>query len=142
MRASTIYERGGVLYLHSQSRTTAGVWILSAPAFAVGKEYPDEVGRAICECLTASHENVPHPTSFARLFDPVLELAGVRTWRAFAKSAKCVEVETSDDATVVLSSTRNAGPTEGFIALPIATRVPFVSDVLGRAALDALANCE
>jgi hypothetical protein len=49
MRAATIYERKGRLYIHSSSQTTAGVWIINAPVLAVDKKDIGEVGRALSE---------------------------------------------------------------------------------------------
>ena len=53
MRAATIYERKGKLYVHSSSKTTAGVWVINAPVLAVEKEDTSEVGRAVRECRFA-----------------------------------------------------------------------------------------
>lgn len=143
MKVATIYERKGKLYLHSSSKTTAGVWVINAPVLAVDKEDAGEVGRSIKECLAASGEGVPHPRSFTNLFDPVLDLAGVKSFGTFVKSAKCVGVEMSDGASVMLVPTRNEGFQGGFTPLPNRTEAALGSDeVLGRAALAALAMAE
>ena len=140
MKAATIYERKGKLYVHSSSKTTAGVWVINPPVLAVEKEDAGKVGRALKECLAASREGVPHPKSFTNLFDPVLDLAGVKSFGTFMKSAKCIEVETSDDATVTLLPTRNEGVEEGFAPLPTKTETALGSDeALGSAAAAALA---
>ena len=143
MKAATIYERKGQLYVHSSSKTTAGVWVIDAPVLAADKGNAGEVGRAILECLAASREGVPHPTSFTNLFDPVLDLAGVKSFGTFVKSAKCVEVETSDDSTVILIPTRNEGVDDGFAPLPNKTKAALDSDeALGSAAVAVLAMSE
>ena len=143
MKVATIYERKGKLYVHSSSKTTAGVWVFNAPVLAVDKEDADEVGRSIRECLAASREGVPHPKSFTNLFDPVLDLAGVKSLGTFVKSAKCVEVETSDGAVVTLIPTRNGGVDDGFAPLPNKSEVALGSDeALGSAAVAALAKSE
>lgn len=143
MKAATIYERKGKLYVHSSSKTTAGVWVINPPVLAVEKEATGEIGRAIRECLGASREGVPHPKSFTNLFDPVLDLAGVKSFGTFVKSAKCVEVETSGDAAVTLIPTRNEGVDDGFAPLPNKTEVALGSDkALGSAAVGALATAE
>jgi hypothetical protein len=106
-------------------------------------EDADEVGRSIRECLAASREGVPHPKSFTNLFDPVLDLAGVKSLGTFVKSAKCVEVETSDGAVVTLIPTRNGGVDDGFAPLPNKSEVALGSDeALGSAAVAALAKSE
>ncbi|MEQ9242324.1 hypothetical protein [Roseovarius indicus] len=143
MRAATIYERKGKLYVHSSSKTTAGVWVINAPVLAVEKEDTSEVGRAVRECLAASREGAPHPKSFTSLFDPVLNLAGVKSFATFVKSAICVEAETSDDAVVMLISTRNEGVDDGFTPLPNKTEAALVADeVLGSAVVATLAMSE
>jgi hypothetical protein len=141
MRAATIYERKGRLYIHSSSQTTAGVWIINAPVLAVDKKDIDEVGRALSECLAASRAGVPHPKSFTNLFGPVLSLAGVKSLSTFVKSARCVEVETSDGATVTLIPTRNVH--DGFAPLSIRMEAALGADeALGSAAIAALARSE
>ncbi|WP_156433012.1 hypothetical protein [Sinorhizobium sp. GL28] len=143
MKAATIYEREGMLYVHSSSKTTVGLWILNAPVLSIDKTDVGEVGRAIRECLAASCENVPHPRSFTNLFDPVLVRAGVKSFGRFLKAAKCVEVETSCEATVRLIPTRNEGVKSGFVPLTGKTVSVIGSDEdLGSAAIEALATSE
>lgn len=70
----------------------------------------------------------------------MLDLAGIKSFGTFVKSAKCVEVETSNDATVTLIPTRNEGVEEGFAPLPTKTETTFGSvEALGSAAAAALA---
>ncbi|MPS29540.1 MAG: hypothetical protein E2576_09540 [Alcaligenaceae bacterium] len=128
MKAATIYARKDKLYVHSSSKTTAGVWVITAPILAVDKKNPEEVGRALSECLAASREGVSHPKSFTSLFNPVLDLADVKSLSTFVKSAKCIEVETRDDMAVTLIPTRNEGVDEGFAPLPDKTETTLGSD--------------
>jgi len=110
---------------------------------AVHREDVGEVGRALRTCLAASRENVPHPTSFTNLFDSVLDLAGLKSFGTFVKSAKCVEVETSDNVTVTLIPKRNEGVDDGFVPLPNTTESALEADeALGSAAVAALARSE
>jgi hypothetical protein len=143
VKAAAIYERKGKLYVHSSSKTTVGVWIINEPTFAVDKENISDIGRLIKACLAASREGIPHPSSFMGLFNSVLDLAGVKSFGTFIKSAKCVEVETSDGASVTLIPTRNGGLNEGFTPLPNKTETTLGSDeALGAAAVSALAMSE
>lgn len=142
MKAATIYERGGKVYIHSSSKTTAGVWVINAPVLTVKKEDVGELGRSIRRCLDASSEGVPHPKSFTNLFDPVLALAGVKSFNTFVKSAKCVEVEMAGE-TATLIPTRNEGAEDGFVPLPGNTQAAVDTDeALGSAAVAALAMAE
>ena len=143
MKVATIYEYKDKMYVHSNSCTTAGVWLLSAPVVAVAKEPFAEVGRAIRECLVASRVGIPHPSSFPNLFGPVLALAGVKSYGAFAKLAKCVEVTTVDGVAVTLTPTRNLGARGGFTDLIDKATMEHGPDVaLGRAAMAAMAASE
>jgi hypothetical protein len=143
MKTATIYEHRDKLYVHGNSRTTAGVWLLSMPVLVVAKEQVGEVGRAIRECLAASRDGILHPTSFTNLFDPVIALAGVKSYGTFAKWAKCVEVETTGDAAVTLIPTRNEGVRGGFSPLRDKTVATLSSDeALGSAAVLAIAASE
>jgi hypothetical protein len=143
MKAATLYERKGKLYVHSSSRTTAGVWIINVPPLTVDRARVGDIGRSIRECLEASREGVPHPEVFTNLFDSVLDLAGVKSFATFVKSAKCVEIEMVDGEAVVLIPTRNEGAEDGFVPLPNKMEVPLGSDdALGSAAIAALAISE
>jgi hypothetical protein len=81
--------------------------------FAVNQDDHDNLGSAILGALDGSQENVPHPTLWKNLFDPILQLAHVKSWNAFAKSAKCVEIEFGTNCVSFLP-TRNLGPRDGF----------------------------
>lgn len=143
MKAATIYERNGKLYVHSSSKTITGVWVINALVLAVDKEDVGEIGRSIRECLAVSREGVPHPKSFTNLFDPVLDLAGVKSFGTFVKSVKCVEVEMSDDGGVTLIPTRNEGVDDGFAPLPNKTEATFGADeALGSTVVAVLAMAE
>lgn len=142
MKAATIYERVGKIYVHSSSKTIAGIWVINAPALMVEAGDARELGRSLQECLAASNEGVPQPRSFANLFDPVLSLAGVKSFNTFVKSAKCVEVEL-DGETATLIPTRNEGGEDGFAPLPgKAQVVAGGDDGMGLAAIAALALAE
>ncbi len=143
MKATTIYERKGKLYVHSSSQTVSGIWLINAPVLSVNKDEISKLGHSIRECLDASREGVPHPVSFSHLFEPVLALAGVKSFGTFVKSAKCVEVETGDGKTVTLVPTRNLGVDEGFAPLATRMEAPLDQDhALGSAAIAALAMSE
>ncbi|KPL66750.1 hypothetical protein SZ64_00710 [Erythrobacter sp. SG61-1L] len=139
MKAATIYERGGKIYVHSSSKTTAGIWVINDPVMIVEKDDVEELGLSVRRCLDASREGVPHPKSFANLFDPVLALAGVKSFNTFVKSAKCVEVEMVGE-TATLIPTRNEGAEDGFVPLfGKAQAAVDTNKAVGSAAVAALA---
>lgn len=142
MKVATIYERRGNLYVHSSSKTTAGVWVISAPVLTVAEKDAVVLGRSVRRCLDASSEGVPHPKSFANISDPLLALAGLKSFNTFAKSAKCVEVEMVGE-TAILIPTRNGGEEDGFVPLPEKAQVADGTyEALGSAAVAALAMTE
>jgi hypothetical protein len=114
MQLATAYLRGSVVVTHSASQTTAGVWIASDPVSRCDAANSDCVGRAVIDALAASESGVPHPSleEMSRLFNPVLRVAEVSTWRTFAARAKCVQIS-SDGVRAILRPMTNRGK-DGF----------------------------
>ena len=116
MRRVTIYRRKKQFLVHASSRTTNGVWILWDPCLAVPVTSDDrELQRAIRAALDGSRADVPHPRVWKGLLDPLLALAGVKSWSTFSKNASCIEIE-EEGSRVILIPTKNLGPDEGFQA--------------------------
>lgn len=139
MKRVIVYQRKTQVFIFAQSQTTAGVWIMEGAADAVDIGDPGQIGAVVSQALEVSKTNVPHPTSWKGLFDPVLKLAGVKSWSTFVKSARCVEIELDADG-IWLLPTRNLGADGGFDqigrhACP-ATKSDHVA--LGQALLQAL----
>lgn len=142
MKAATIYGRGSKIYVHSLSKTTAGLWIINTPVISVDGGDFRALGRSLQKCLEASSECIPHPKSFTDLFEPMLDLAGVKSFNTFVKSAKCVEIELNGEMATLIP-TRNEGADDGFAPLPEKTQVASSEgDSLGLAAIAALALAE
>jgi hypothetical protein len=101
-------------------------------------------GEAIFEALDASHEAVPHPTNWNGLLSPLLELAGVKSWATFMRSAKCLNVEAEDERLTIIPQ-RNLGPKEGYESLSEKTiEFPLGSrpEEIGAALEEAFARCQ
>lgn len=113
MKKATAYQREGKVILHSLSKTTAGVWILSGPVLTQTSIDVSSLGQDVVTMLNGSFEKVAHPTSWKGLFDPVLQKVGVKTLNAFMKKCKCVEIE-SDAGVVSFLPTKNLGSSGGF----------------------------
>lgn len=113
MKKAISYKRKNQILLHAVSKTTAGVWILDQPVFSVDASDISRLGTNIYEALNSSREGIVHPTSWKGIFDPVLQLAGVKTWGTFAKSAKCVEIELEPNSASFVP-TKNRGADGGF----------------------------
>jgi hypothetical protein len=143
MQRATAYQRGGKIFLHASSKTTAGVWILTKPVFAAEPTNASQLGQYVIDALNGSKEQVPHPTMWKGLFGPVLQLAGVKALNTFIKSAKCVEIELNADY-VSFIPTRNLGVDEGFEPLDMKARQTAFGtpDNLGKALLAAFGDTE
>jgi hypothetical protein len=120
MSVAVVYERGGTLYLRSCSETTQGVRIEDGPCATIAGSAPeDEVARAVLAALAGSRSNVPHPdrNSWSHVTAPLLKAAGVKTFAAFAKSARTLSVNQQLDR-ITLTPTRNEGKKAGFVFIP------------------------
>lgn len=118
MKRATVYLSKGKLFLHASSRTTDGVWIASEPFSIVDLDVSDaDLGQAILSTLRGSQAGVSHPRTWTGLLEPLLTLANVRSWGAFARRASCVEIE-EDDSNVSVIPTQNLGANDGFQAEP------------------------
>ena len=118
MKSATVYKRGNALYFQSSSKTTAGVWIATAPFFKIEIDVTSSAkGEAILQALHASQEGVPHPTNWAGILTPLLELAGVKSWATFMKNATYVGLK-SDGTQLKLIPYRNLGSKDGFEPVP------------------------
>jgi hypothetical protein len=145
MKATAVYKKGDAYYLHSSSQTTAGVWIATAPFLKIeANSTPSTKGEAVIQALAASRDAIPHPTSWAGLVSPLLELAAVKSWATFTKHAKCVDVEV-DGERLRLIPNRNLGSKEGFEPSPekaVELLFPSSPDQMGFALEEAMGLCE
>jgi hypothetical protein len=145
MKSAVAYKKGDAYYLHSSSKTTAGVWIATAPFLKIEtNSTPSTKGGAILLALDASHDAIPHPTNWAGLISPLLELAGVKSWATFMKHAKCLNVE-ADGERFRLIPNRNLGSKEGFEPSPekaVELSFPSSPDQTGLALEEAMGLCE
>jgi hypothetical protein len=145
MKGATVYERGGVLYFSPSSLTTAGVWIGTEPLLRLdpGSSSVD-LGESASDVLNASHEGVPHPTNWSALLEPLLRLAGVKSWTTFMKGAKCVSLRL-DCSGLRLIPHHNLGGKEGY--RPIEEQVivlvsPSPLEAIGKAVYESLSRCK
>lgn len=118
MRSASVYLRDGQLFLNSESRTTAGVWIGVHPVTVVRSDVSFEMkGELLLQALAGSDVDVSHPTDWAALVQPLLTSAGVKSWSAFAKRASSCHV-TADNGTIVLRPYRRHGNRGFFLEIP------------------------
>jgi hypothetical protein len=99
--------------VHSQHRTTAGVWVASAPAFRVHREELATVlVKTVRVAVSSSEDGIPHPSEWKGVGAPVLEVARVRSWTALQRASCLCGVEATEEGLIVVP-TRNGGVTGG-----------------------------
>jgi hypothetical protein len=115
IKRAAAFLQSGKIFLHPYSHTTEGFWIFSTPVIVIG-EGDEGIGRQVLRVLSESRQDVVHPKSWKGLTDPLLRAAGLRSFDAFAKSAKGVEIFL-DDNEVAFIPTKNGGPRNAFLHL-------------------------
>jgi hypothetical protein len=117
MKSAAAYKREKKIYLDPESRTTVGVWIRTGPVILLEEsESPSRKGNCLREVLRHSQEGVPHPNRWDHLVEPLLSLAGVKSWSIFAKSAVCCSVRLVADQLELVPS-RNLGARGGYVPI-------------------------
>lgn len=115
-KCSAVYARQNQHFVVSQSKTTDGLWIVSAPITAISRSAGDaELGSLVKEALDRSSEGVPHPSNWKNVLAPLLEIAKVKSWGAFIKSLALVEISQDDAMMIQLVPMRNLGARDGFV---------------------------
>ncbi len=122
MKSATIYKRKDGWYLHTDSQTNVGLWIETAPRIKLANSAStSDLGLATNEVLSESKQGIPHP-SVAELesgFKPMLDIAGVKTWAAFARQACNVGIRTdTNNQWLIIQPWENVGTKRGFVQIP------------------------
>jgi hypothetical protein len=114
MKAATVYRRAGCIYIHTSSKTTAGVWIATPPFIKLeAGATSSDLGKSVILALGGSQPQVPHPTQWRDILAPLLKQAGVTTWETFMRKAQCLNLEATEDRLRLIPN-RNLGAVEGF----------------------------
>ncbi|MEU4423581.1 hypothetical protein AB0F81_23380 [Actinoplanes sp. NPDC024001] len=143
MQISEVYRRGKLILIDAMSRTVDGFWISSPPYLVLDvTASPEEVGAALAQALAGSRQGVPNPPvrNAPSPIQPLLELAGVKSWNTFVKGASLVLVE-QEKRSVVFKPHRNRGARQGFEEFQPETPLtvaPGDTGALGRQLLAAL----
>jgi hypothetical protein len=119
-KMASAFLRTGRIYLYPYSRTTKGFWIACEPIL-VTSESDEGLGEQILQTLAKSTEGIPHPESLAtsdswNSTKALVRAAGVRSYEAFADSAKNVGIRL-DGPDVVFTPTLNGGYRRRFLNL-------------------------
>jgi hypothetical protein len=107
-QAAVFFRRDNVV-VHSQHQTIAGVWIAGEPAFCIRRDdLTTNLVGAVRDAVGNSLEAVPHPTDWKRLLAPILKVARLRSWSAFARGTRLCSAEESHGV-ITIVPTRNGG---------------------------------
>ncbi|HDR8857571.1 TPA: hypothetical protein QDA74_001709 [Burkholderia territorii] len=98
MKRATAILRKGKILIDGYSQTTSGVWIGVGPVFVVDENDVEKLTVSLKEALANSKVGVPHPAQneWKDIQKPMLEAAGVKSWRTLAKGAKAVGIYCED----------------------------------------------
>lgn len=94
----TIYGRAGSGFVTPDDQTVAGLWISRGDVEVVALDVPSRLGEVVIEALRRSRTGVPHPSrgewvdQRRHSLSPVIEAAGVRSWRSFIRVARVATV--------------------------------------------------
>jgi hypothetical protein len=142
MQHASAYEWQGRIFLHPDSKTTAGLWIGSKPISSLDPSDPVELGRAVLAALADSKERVPDPSIWENLSTPLLKLAGAKSFSAFFRSARYVSIELQNGR-VTFSPWRNLGSRHGYRPINGKDRTNPANDPeLGSSLISALQDTE
>lgn len=119
-KQACVYLRHETYFVHSMSASVRRLWIAVPPFAAIPHDRLDSLSEAVLQSLSASEEGITEPTQLDRVFDPILKLARVGSYSAFARGAACVSVERTDGKTFVVPS-RSSEDGRGFEDWPEAT---------------------
>jgi hypothetical protein len=99
------------------------------------------VGTAVAAALNASGSGVDNPPPTGPLpIQPLLEVAGVKSWATFVRGAQMVVVRL-DDVEVFVEPNENRGGREGFVVRPdmeVFSAPVGDAEQVGKAVLDGL----
>jgi hypothetical protein len=147
-KSAAVYSRGDNLYVASVSKTEAGFGIEAAPFVSVSLDgAATEVGAAIRTALDASRAGIPTPSpeelgALKPSESPLLRLAGINSYRTFARGARHVAVSEADGRITLDPS--KATEKGAFEYLPDRTLIienPSLSE-LADAVRETLSRCE
>jgi hypothetical protein len=144
-KMASAFLRTGKIYLYPYSRTTKGFWIACEPIL-VTSESDKSLGEQVLQTLAKSTENIPHPGSLAmsdswNSIKALVGAAGVRSYEAFAESAKNVGIRL-DGPDVVFTPTLNGGYRRRFLNLGTKIRCQPIQEEVAASLLAAFEACE
>lgn len=118
---STIFIKQSTAYIHPESRTVDGVWIVSEPAIEVSVSETESFGNAVIAALASSRIDVPHPAPNTPLGRSFLKAVGAASWNDLYRSSLAIGVCQMDDELIELTPLHyggSKGPEKGLHPAP------------------------
>jgi hypothetical protein len=118
-RICEVHRRGTVILVTAMSRTVDGFWVVTPPHRRLdASSSAGEVGEAVAEALAGSQDGVPNPPvrGGPLPIQPLLDLAGVKSWSTFVKGTVLARVE-QERRSITITPLRNLGARDGFAEL-------------------------
>jgi hypothetical protein len=111
---ASIYFRNDKAYVCAKHRPVNSRSRIVGPPFLTAEldRGFDDLASMVTAALDASTVDVRAPDP-NKLFDPILEMSGTTSFRAFLNGAKAIEVS-REDTRIAVIPTRNGGPRRGF----------------------------
>lgn len=142
-RSALAFLRKGQVYVQRYLQTTAGLSIAHGPVRTSPMSDPSAIGDDLRSVLTRPESTLPHPaqSEWGNVQRPMLDAAGVRSWKALAQGSFVVGIERDGDLISLIPSADYEK--EGGRSLPDRTvQAEITSSELGEKMLAAFAACE
>lgn len=120
-KRAAVFARGDQLYVESMRQTEASFWIATDP-IRIENSDAALVAATVRAALNTPSACVPNPRLSDDRFAEMGALAGVKSWRGFARTAKYLGVKL-EGSTITLTPYRLDGPSTSFEPIPEAARV-------------------
>jgi hypothetical protein len=139
-RLLTVYQRAARLFVSSHSRTVDGIWVATWDAVLPADAPDEDLMALVAEALGRSGGQVPTPARDADHAWGLLDLAGVKTFRAFAQGMVAVRI-VQDEGMITVTPLHKEDP-RGWLSdlTDLAQSLPVGSPSLGQVVRAALAR--
>lgn len=145
MKTSTVYFRGGDIYVLASAKNVFGIFQVSEPFVRLpSSSSPQEIGQRVLDALAAYQEGVQGKTYVRGIKqppDPFLTYSGFKSWGAFEKGARYFSVSSNGSEIQITPSV--PAPKGGYLHQPnLAIRIPAHADQIGRALLEQVSQIQ
>lgn len=149
MKMASAYRIQNNIFIQGYAETTVGLSQLDGPVFITKGEDTVLLGQQVLEAIKGAGKTIPHPTQdqWKQMDkdDPMLKVAGVKTWNAMMKASITVGIKLRDDHIIITPHKLRSisGSNKGYDFLyDKAITCDLDPENIGRALLEAFKLCE